>query len=128
MNHAISVFLSQCVSDQLQSRDRWSERSEGLEWHSVHAERLGLENMEAVTSAVASTPTCLCLCMCERVCVSGSACLLCFCCNKFQSLCLHTCSTKPTIVKCTQINRPPSVCHTVCRPFCPICSVILYCV
>lgn len=64
MNHGISVFLSQCVSGQLQSGDRWSERSEGLERHSVHAERLGLENTEAVTSAVTATPTCLCLCVC----------------------------------------------------------------
>ncbi|KAF4072371.1 hypothetical protein AMELA_G00262310 [Ameiurus melas] len=46
-------------SHRLQSGDRWSVRSEGLEWYSIHAERLGLENMEAVTSVVAATPTCL---------------------------------------------------------------------
>lgn len=94
MNHAISVFLSQCVSDQLQSGDRWSGRSEGLEWYSVHAERLGLENMEAVTSAVAATPTCLCKYMCGVMCVC--VCVHAHCvstvinCNKFHSLCPHT--------------------------------------
>lgn len=101
MNHTISVFLSQCVSDQLQSVDRWSKRSEGLEWHSVHAEKLGLENMEAV---IYRLPPLLHAFLCVWVGVHVH-------CFFFAVLyfihCVHT-HIKPTTVKCTQINRPPS--------------------